>query len=417
MARPGAPRTRLDGRRVERAAAAARLRWNGHFAPGAEPGSSDRPILRSARPEVSLPHAASALDHSFPFRSAPRPTPQPPWPAGATGSVALGDARLTLGAGTPLARFAGGARGGDRLAVNPARVLALLAVAGRPVPADRALAGIAAAAGHWARGDRALANIRFLFAGLPRLAAPADAERLAAAAALLDGGMAPRRLMAGLDLDTASLDEADLYLAKCHLAKCHLAKCHLAKCHLAKCHLAKCHLAKYSPDQPRVPAGNGAASGRWVGADGAFGLTGALRVSQLRFDAVQVAANGPFTDGGQGTSFTTPGDNPLDPHGLNKPTTAEERQALIDALNTLVEGRGSRPRKLNEKDYDNRPHPRTGAVLPVSPGNYKEYTVRTPDIFNHGERRLVTDWSNGNMYVSKNHYQSFYRFRIVPSAR
>ncbi len=236
------------------------------------------------------------------------------------------------------------AKGGERLALDPGRVLALLSVAaGRPVDVARAVAGIEAAAGHWARGDGALANIRLLFAGLPRLVKPADAERLAAAASLLDHGMTPRRLMAELDLDTAPLDEADA------------------------------SLAKYNPDQPRVPTGDGAASGRWIGADGAFGpagRSGSIHASQLRFDPVRVAANGPFTDGGQATSFTTPGSNPLDPHGLNKPTTAEERQAIADALNTYFGGRGSRLRKLTEKDYDNRRHDRTGAVLPSGPGKY-----------------------------------------------
>ena len=236
--------------------------------------------------------------------------PSRPWPTGATRTIAMGEAGLLLGAGTILAPFAGSvAKGAGHLAVDPERVLALLAVAvGRPVAA-RVLIGIEAAASHWARGDRALANIRLVFAGLPRLAAPVDADRLAAAAWLLDQGMTPRRLMAELDLDTTPLDEVDA------------------------------SVTKYNPDQPRVPAGNGVGSGRWIGADGAFGLTGRLRVSQLRFDAVQVAANGPFTDGGQVTSFTTTG-NPLDPKRLNKPTTAEERQALIDTLNTFVEGRG-----------------------------------------------------------------------------
>lgn len=312
--------------------------------------------------------------------------PSHPWPTGATRTVAIGETGLALGAGTVLAPSdtSGVAKGAGRLAVDPERVLAV--AAGRPVDAARALAGVAAAAGHWARGDRALANIRLLFAGLPRLATPLDAERLRAAAWLLDEGMTPRRLMEELGFEAASLDEA-----------------------------VADHLTKYNPDQPRVPAGNGVESGRWIGADGAFGLTGRLRVSQLRFDPVRVAANGPFTDGGQATTFTTPGSNPLDPKGLNKPTTAEERQALIDTLNTFVEGRGSRFRQIFEKYYENYPHPETKAVLPDSPGNYKEYTVRTPNKFNRAERRLVIDWSNGNMYYSNNHYKSFYRFRIVPT--
>ena len=160
--------------------------------------------------------------------SPPSPTspfdfdPSRPWPRGTERTAAIGEAGLLLGAGTLLAPFAAGvAKEAGRLAVDPARVLALLAVAaGRPVAAARVLDGIAAA-DHWARGDRARANIRLLFAGLPRLAGPVDAERLRAAASLLDGGMTPRRLMEELDLDTASLEEA-----------------------------AADHLAKYNPEQP-----------------------------------------------------------------------------------------------------------------------------------------------------------------------
>ena len=240
------------------------------------------------------------------------------------------------------------ATGVGRLALDPARVLALLAVAaGRPVAA-RVLVGIEAAAGHWARGDSALANIRLVFAGRPRLAAPADAERLAAAAWLLDQGMTPRRLMEELDLDTAPLDDADPYLAKDDLAK-------------------------YNPDQPRAPVGSGVESGRWIGADGAFGLTGRrgrLRVSQLRFDTVQVAANGPLTPAGTRDDFEPGLVDLLDPKKIGKRPTPEEQQAIIDALNTIIEGRGRKLRRLSEDDYENYPHRKTGARLPDSPGNY-----------------------------------------------
>ncbi len=212
-------------------------------------------------------------------------------------------------------------------------------------------------------------------------------HRVMAAARLLDQGMTPRRLMQELGLDTAALDEAEA------------------------------RLEKYNPDQPRVPAGHGAESGRWGTAEGAaaFDLPrGRLHVSQLRFDPVRVAANGPFTPGGVGTTFTTTG-NPLDPKGLNKPPTLEEQQAIIDTLNTFVEARGRRQRRLSEEPYENRPSNETGAVLPASTGNYRGLTVRTPSIFDRGERRLIIDFSNGDMYYTNNHYRSFYRFHIVPS--
>ncbi len=327
--------------------------------------------------------------------SPPSPTnpfdfdPSRPWPAGAGRTVALGEAGLLLGAGTVLAPFAGGvAKGAGHLAVDPGRVLALLSVAaGRPVDAARALAGVEAAAGHWARGDRARANMRLLFAGLPRLATPLDAERLRVAAWLLDGGMTLRRLMEDLGLEAASLDAA----------------------------IAD-HLAKYDPDQPRVPAGNGPASGRWIGADGAFGLTGRrgrLLVSQLRFDTIQVAANGPLTPAGTAENFDPGLAALLDPKQIGTRPTPEEQEKIIDALNTIITGRGRKLRQLSEGDYENYPHPETGAHLPNSSGNYKEYTVRTPGIFDRGERRLVIDWSKGEVYYTSNHYRNFSHIIIM----
>ena len=83
---------------------------------------------------------------------------------------------------------------------------------------------------------KALANFRLIFAGLPQLANPDDAHRLRRAAALLDDGMTPRALLKALD----------------HAATDFVR-------------------GRYDPDQPRVPAGNGRASGRW--GDGSGGGT------------------------------------------------------------------------------------------------------------------------------------------------
>jgi guanyl-specific ribonuclease Sa len=48
-------------------------------------------------------------------------------------------------------------------------------------------------------------------------------------------------------------------------------------------------------------------------------------------------------------------------------------------------------------------------ILPKKPkGYYREYTVPTPGATNRGARRLVMG-SNGEIYYTNNHYQSFVR--------
>ena len=178
----------------------------------------------------------------MPFLSAdPHPSPAPypaGWAAGALRATVIGEAGLVLGAGTVLAPMGRDGPGRAReLALDPERVLALLSVAaGRPVPV-RALDGIAAAVRHWSRGDAALANLRLVFAGLPRLEEPAALHKLRAADWLLANGLTPRALMRELDLDTSALDAATVR-----------------------------DLGKCNPAQPRVPAGNGIESGRWSNA-------------------------------------------------------------------------------------------------------------------------------------------------------
>jgi hypothetical protein len=116
------------------------------------------------------------------------------------------------------------------------RLLAMLSVAyRRSVPFD-VLGHLKAASDHWQRGDKALANLRLVFANLPRLDDPLDACRLHVAEHLLDSGMLPSVLMRELGMDATAVD-----------------------------------LAKYDPDQPRVLAGNGRESGRWTSdGDSAF---------------------------------------------------------------------------------------------------------------------------------------------------
>ena len=75
----------------------------------------------------------------------------------------------------------------------------LSAVYGRPV-SPVVMKQARRPAGHWRRGDKALAHIELAFARLPRLEDEADAFRLFLAEALLDEGMNPRELARGLGL-------------------------------------------------------------------------------------------------------------------------------------------------------------------------------------------------------------------------
>lgn len=141
-----------------------------------------------------------------------------------------------LGRGCRLARMPASdeARlGGGDGRFDDGRFLVLLsAVHGRPM-SPLVLKQARRAAGHWRRGDKALAHIELAFARLPRLEGEDDAFRLFMAEALLDDGMSPRDLACGLGF--AALGAA---------------------------------LGKYDPDQPRVPAGSGVESGRFASGSG-----------------------------------------------------------------------------------------------------------------------------------------------------
>jgi hypothetical protein len=142
----------------------------------------------------------------------------------------IGDDGLVLGAGTILARMTRDSLGERTLDLEEGedRVIALLAAAhGRPMSADLPR-HLGEAFAHWRRGEKALANIRLAFAGIPRLDDCSDAYRLVLAEELLDAGMSAADLMKGLGFDAPRRD-----------------------------------LAKYDPNQRRVPAGNGRNSGRW----------------------------------------------------------------------------------------------------------------------------------------------------------
>ena len=120
-------------------------------------------------------------------------------------------------------------KGDLAIAEDGERCLALLSVLDRrPIDAD-VLLHFEAAAAYLRRGDKALANLRLAFARLPAISNPFDLQRLRFANELFARGITPRQLMRELALDSSALDI----------------------------------LAKYSPDQPRVPAGNGRASGQF----------------------------------------------------------------------------------------------------------------------------------------------------------
>ena len=269
-----------------------------------------------------------------------------------------------LGADTPLVRRTGAGRFG--VGEDGGRCLALLSVlCRRPVEADM-LRPIEAAAIHWASGDKALANLRLVFSGLPKLHAPADAARLQAAAYCLDNGMAPRDLMTALDLDPSVLD-----------------------------------LVKFDPDQPRVPAGNGEESGRWTSDDG----VGTPNI-------VPVASSGPLKPEGIEVVPSPPLD-PLDPHDLNKePPNMTEQLAIVDTLNTIRRGTPDQLKKLQPHNYQNLPDKETGAILPLDISGYKSYTTNLNGNKIRGEARLVMNGAGSKAYYTSNHYHSFYEVNI-----
>ena len=143
-------------------------------------------------------------------------------------AIALDAGGVTLGHGSRLVRFDPRT---DTLGLDIDReqCLALLAISTRTPIDPSTILHLEAAAGYWERGDKALANLRLVFAGLPKLRDPADAARLRAAEYLLDQEMPPRELLRELDIDATALG-----------------------------------LVKYDSDQPRVPAGQGKESGRWT---------------------------------------------------------------------------------------------------------------------------------------------------------
>ena len=146
-------------------------------------------------------------------------------------AIKISNDGLVCGAGSKLVRMTS-RRGHARLLIedDAERLIAMLSAArGRPVAAHEIVPHVRAAGEYWARGDKALANLRLIFPNLPQLRDEADGVRLRLAEYVLDQGFAPDALMK--ELGFPSISEV---------------------------------LHKYREDQPRVPAGSGDESGRWT---------------------------------------------------------------------------------------------------------------------------------------------------------
>jgi hypothetical protein len=146
---------------------------------------------------------------------------------------------LVLGAGTRLglAKRSLIPRRQDSETFDEARVKALLAVACGRQTTPSQLAHVRDALEKQSEGQTTLALVHLALAGLPTLQPPAEAAwRLSAADELMKRGMAPSELLKALGLGPAARETLE---------------------------------RAYNPDQPRVPAGSGRASGQWASGDDA----------------------------------------------------------------------------------------------------------------------------------------------------
>ncbi len=160
-----------------------------------------------------------------------------------TNALTLTEMGFSIGGDTILMR-----RIDSRMAIaeDGERCLASLSVLTNETLSAELLLDLVGAAAYLRDGDLALANLRLVFSRLPAIRTSADAERLAAAVGLLDGGMAPSDLMKSVGLNADTLHA----------------------------------IRKFDPNQPRVPAGNGRASGQWGSASSAEARVVALSASQ-----------------------------------------------------------------------------------------------------------------------------------------
>ena len=158
-----------------------------------------------------------------------------------------------LGAGTVLVPQDGARRLKD-LKGHEAEVLALLSAAYSKAVAPAVLGNIERAAKCWSEGDVCLAYIHLAHARLPELQNPREAaRRLLVIDQFIKAGTSPRTVFKALGLGAPYIDAVEKL---------------------------------YNPDQPRVPAGSGRASGEWT-SPGA-GTGGAATASDgTRGDAAQ----------------------------------------------------------------------------------------------------------------------------------
>jgi hypothetical protein len=106
-----------------------------------------------------------------------------------------------------------------------------------------------------------------------------------------------------------------------------------------------------------------------------------------------------------------PGQNPLDPQGLNGPIPAGEQQQIANALSLIVNGN---PSGLNPHTYNNYPRYATGAALPPpSAQGYTTYDVPGAGP-GRGTIRLIIDNGTGATYYTNTHYDSFYPVLLLP---
>jgi hypothetical protein len=146
--------------------------------------------------------------------------------------MAFGPDGLTLGAGTVLAPAEDLSRADAPDALAETRLHALLSAAYlRPI-APQAIRHIRRGAASWRDGDHAMAAMHLAMTGLlPLRDVKGAARRLFMADALMKAGAEPNVILRALDLPEGGGADA---------------------------------LTRYTPDQPRNPAGSGRASGRWT---------------------------------------------------------------------------------------------------------------------------------------------------------
>jgi hypothetical protein len=184
---------------------------------------------------------------------------------------------LVLGAGILLAKMGDGDLCLDG---EEERILTLLAIAYRGDVPGAALGMFRRVSKHWQGGDKCLAAIHLAQSGLPDIDEDA-AYRLSLAAELIEACMTPRELARELGLNPVQFD-----------------------------------VSKYDENQPRVPAGNGRASGQWTSGDNATSASATSGVVEGR-SAGANAGSGSDKDNHEHYKIIT--DLPKDAVGVKNP--------------------------------------------------------------------------------------------------